>query len=330
MTHTPTILFLLLATFVSGSEDISANPDQRAETAEARRSQGLAFLRARDFQKAKEEFKAAIKANPALPQGHLYLGVVENQLGSPAVAISHLREALQLDPTSDAAHYNLGLALIRTGNSDEAVLEFQEATKRNPALTDARYNLGVLLSEKGLFREAIPHLEAARRARPGDFAGLIHLTRAYLGDKQSGKAVELLSPMRKQRVWQIHYLLGLAFIDSGKTELALPALREAIRLKPDDASVQYTLGRLLPRSKESSDQSIGFKHVEKAIELAPNEADYYISLGRRLIEQQDFARAVPLLRRAVEKVPPSVDLYLMLGLSEAHVHGSEVARPFIE
>ena len=211
---------------------------------------------------------------------------MENQLGSPTAAISHLREALRLDSTSDAARYNLGLALLRNGNSDEAVLEFQEAVKRNPALTDARYNLGVLLSERGRFREAIPHLETARKAKPGDFAGLIHLARAYLGDKQSGKAVEMLSPLRRQRVWQIHYLLGLAFIDGGKTELALPELREAVRLKPDDASVQYTLGSLLLRSKEPSDQEIGTKHVEKAIDLAPNEADYYITLGRRLIEQR--------------------------------------------
>ena len=39
---------------------------------------------------------------------------------------------------------------------------------------------------------------------------------------------------------------------------------------------------------------------------------------------------MPLLRRAVEKVPPSIDLYLMLGLAEAQVHGADVARPFIE
>ena len=163
------ILSLLLAAFLFGSDGVSANPVQTPENAEARLSQGLVFLRSRDFQRAREEFKAAIKANPALAQGHLYLGVVENQLGSPTAAISHLREALRLDSTSDAARYNLGLALLRIGNSDEAVLHFQEAVKRNPALTDARYNLGVLLSEKGRFREAIPHLEAARKGETGRF-----------------------------------------------------------------------------------------------------------------------------------------------------------------
>ena len=183
----------------SSDQGCLREPCPARDNAEAQLSQGLALLRSRDFQGAREEFKAAIKANPALAQGHLYLGVVENQLGNPTAAISHLREALRLDSTSDAARYNLGLALLRIGNSDEAVLEFQEAVKRNPGLIDARYNLGVLLSEKGRFREAIPHLEAARKARPGDFAGLIHLARAYLGDKQSGKAVEMLSPLRRQR-----------------------------------------------------------------------------------------------------------------------------------
>ena len=325
-----TILSLLFAAFLFGSDGVSANPVQTPENADARLSQGLVFLRSRDFQRAREEFKAAIQANPALAQAHLYLGVVENQLGSLTAAISHLREALRLDSTSEAVRYNLGLALLRVGNSDEAAVHFQEAVERNPALTDARYNLGILLSESGRFHEAIPHLEAARKGKPGDFAGLIHLARAYLGDKQSVKVVELLSPMRRQRVWQVHYLLGLAFIDSGKTELALPELREAVRLKADDASVHYTLGSLLLRSKERSDQNTGAKHVEKAIDLAPNEPDYYITLGRWLIEQEDFIRAVPLLRRAVEKVPPSIDLYLMLGLAEAQVHGAEVARPFIE
>src|SRR5215831_15896089 len=80
--RTATTLFLLLAMLFFGSTSVSANPVQTPENAEARLSQGLAFLRSRDFQRAREEFKAAIKANPTLAQGHMYLGVVENQLGN--------------------------------------------------------------------------------------------------------------------------------------------------------------------------------------------------------------------------------------------------------
>src|SRR5262245_18921985 len=121
------VLSFFFAAALFGSHTVAAHPVQTPENAEARLSQGRAFLRSRDFQRAREEFQATIKANPKLAQGYLYLGVVENQLGNPTAAISHLRESLRLDSTSDAAHYNLGSALLRIGKSDEAVPEFQQA-----------------------------------------------------------------------------------------------------------------------------------------------------------------------------------------------------------
>jgi tetratricopeptide (TPR) repeat protein len=171
---------IVLGTLASFGEIAGVTPpNQAAGSAQAHISRASVLLRSRQFEKAREELEAAVKLNPALPQAHLYLGVVEGELGNLTLAVVHLREALRLDPKSDGAHYNLGLILVRTGKSEEAIRELQQAVKQNPALTDARYNLGVLLSGRAQFREAIGHLEAARKARPGDPAVVIHLARAY-------------------------------------------------------------------------------------------------------------------------------------------------------
>lgn len=309
---------------------VQAPASAQSQSAEARVSQALIFLRLRDLQKAREELRVALQLNPRLEQAHLYLGVVESQLGRLEAAQEHLREALRLNSGSDAAHYNLALVLVRLGKTGEAIEELQAAVRKNPALSDAHYNLGVLLNESGRFAEAASHLERAQKVRPGDSAAAIHLARAYLGSKRTGQAIQILTPLRTEERWQVHYLLGLAYIQSEKPEAAIAELREAVRLKPDDPGSHYSLGTLLLERVEPAEQQSGVQHLEKAIALAPREADSYARLGRWLLQQGKLSRVISLLRGALEQVSPSVDLYLMLGLAEAQAHGAEVARPLIE
>jgi protein O-GlcNAc transferase len=316
------LIGLVLGERTQGAQDL--------KSAEARLDQGIAQLRAGNFRQAREELKAAVGLNPKLAAAHLYLGVAENQLGNVVTAIPHFREALRLEPNSDAAHYNLALSLLRTGKNEEAIRELQDAVRLNPHLSDARYNLGLVLSQAGRFHEAVPHLEAAKKNKPRDFAVLVHLARAYLGSKESARAIELLAPFRSQSIWQVHSLLGLAYVDTAQPVAAMQELRKAIRLKSDEASPRYSLGVLLLKSSDLSDQREGADQLRKAIDLAPGEADYYISLSRWLLQQKALVDVVALLRQGIRRVPPSVDLYLMLGLAEAQVHGADVARPLIE
>jgi tetratricopeptide (TPR) repeat protein len=125
-----------------------------------------------------EEYRAALAADPALPEAHLALadiylanskpdealaecqrelelntnssgaktriGRIYVQQREPEKAIPYLRDALKQDPDEAGARADLAQALEMRGDTAGAILEYQQALKLDPALNRIHYVLARL------------------------------------------------------------------------------------------------------------------------------------------------------------------------------------------
>jgi hypothetical protein len=91
--------------------------------------------------------------------------------------------------------------------------------------------------------------------------------------------------------------LGDALVDRGRLEEAAAVLREAIRLRPDDAHARISLGAVLVDAGRPEDAT---PVLGEAIRLAPSQFPAHLNLGRALMGQGRFDAALDALRRARE------------------------------
>jgi TonB family protein len=138
---------------------------------------GIAALDSKQFSKAAEHLKKAVKSSETNANAWMALGVAYIGLEKDREAVNALKKAVSFAPTNADCHSFLSYALMRrrdTSASDSA----RKAIELDPKNAQAHYVLGVMNYRKGSFDLAYEHAKRAISNRP-DFAG------AYLLSSES-------------------------------------------------------------------------------------------------------------------------------------------------
>jgi protein O-GlcNAc transferase len=105
-------------------------------------------------------------------------------------------------------------------------------------------------------------------------------------------------------------LLGQVDMQNRRYERALPWLRRAVPLSPDNATLHYLLGVACDRL-ELHDEAAAALH--RATQLKPDFAAAFHELGFSLLARRSFAAAAGWLARAAELAPDNSDYQRVLG-----------------
>jgi tetratricopeptide (TPR) repeat protein len=147
---------------------------------------------------------------------------------------------------------NRGARLLEQGQAKEAVSHLELAHQLDRQSVPTLINLGGAYVMTGRHKEAIPLLEAARDAEPQNAMIWINLGAAYLGNpilatpEQQIQAITAfenalqLNPAAPN----VHYNLGLIFVDRKEIDLAMAAFRQAVQINPLDRDAQHWLRKL--------------------------------------------------------------------------------------
>lgn len=159
-----------------------------AESAEADMLAGEALDEMKDHAGAIAEFRAAVKADPKVPNVHFglgyllwsqsqyeeaakefqaelgnvpdsaqsmaYLADADIRLSQPEAARPLIQQAIRIDPRMELPHLDLGILNSDAGHNDVALREFQEAVKLSPNDVNAHYRLARLYQAMGRKDEA--------------------------------------------------------------------------------------------------------------------------------------------------------------------------------
>lgn len=211
-------------------------PPQTTLTAAQYAQEGLEFSSDKQYDKAVESFKQAIKLNPNLAVAYHGLGTAYINMGRVGDAIEPMRTAARLDPDNAIIHLNLGITYANLRRPDEAIAELNTAKQLSP--NDARIYVeigNVLHNSFGRIEDALAMDLEARRLSPN--------------------------------VPAIHHNIGLMLMRLGRFSEAVAPLQEALRLDPAYRNARYLLSDAYSKIGRYNDAAESWT---KFLEIVPN------------------------------------------------------------
>jgi adenylate cyclase len=183
------------------------------------------------------------------------------------------RETKSVEAYESFARGMMNLRLAGRESIERAIAAFEKATEHDPEYALAWAALGGAYSLKGAFLSLRDLIEKA-----------IDLER---------RALAIDPNLADAYSW-----LGAALLNLGRTDEAMAAVREAIRLEPDNGQAHQTLARVYWVG--GGDFQAAIPEFERAIELNPEAGYSYLQLALLLAWVGDYPRAEEVSKRAVE------------------------------
>ena len=210
--------------------------------------------RAKNRAYAEQDYRAAIDANPNIPEVYNNIGALYIDMGRYPQAVYYFTEALVRNPNYFTALMNRAIAYSKQGRSMDALADYNSAFK-------LRQDEPLLYLNRGLTYYSLGQYESAL----DDYTYLISLTpddaRPYLERAR-------------------------AFIKLGYPANAYADLEEAVTIKPTYALAYYYMGDLMYRRGET-DYALGL--LVKSKELASQYVPTYDLMGDMLSVQDPVA-----------------------------------------
>ncbi len=170
--------------------------------------------------------------------------------------------------------YRLGDELMRIGRLDAAQSYFMQAEKLAPGSPLSYEGLGLLAARRGQHNDAVRYLHRAMQLGPLNF--LAHYTYAREKFRMAASGTQM-RPLEKEPAAEIRN-----------------ELQKSLALMPDFGPAQYLLGLL--EMVQGEDLAAAQRHVERAIQLEPENLPYVLALAQVQLANQDPAAA----RRTLE------------------------------
>ncbi len=173
-------------------------------------------------------------------------GVALARSGHYEEAAAAFRRVIDANPSSLAAHINLGIAFAATGRLDSAIATFRNALALAPNEPQLHFTLGAALKCRGALYQAIVAYERAVSLAPS-VAGFNNLGSAL---RELGRTDAAIVAFRQAlridaSASLVHLNLGTALEDQGRLEEAASCYERALVLEPALEPAQRALAQVL-------------------------------------------------------------------------------------
>lgn len=206
----------------------------------------------------------------------------------------------------------LGMAYLSCNQPQNAAKTFERAVSLAPGSAALHTNAGTALYAANDYRAAEKHFDAALRLDPSNPEALVGKAGILIQKKQPEKALQQLSLLSGVEAAspEVLYNKALALYQMGLADDAGTALGTYAREHPDDAEGQNALGVVMLRAQNYASAK---SHLDRAIALRPEQADYYYNRANVLREQKQYKAAIDDYTRAVAFMPDLAGAYINRG-----------------
>jgi tetratricopeptide (TPR) repeat protein len=292
-------------------------------------------LRGRDYDKAVELTREALKASPNDPQIWTLQGIALSRKGDTAGALAAYRRALALSPdyipalegaaqlqyqagSRDAvpllthllelrpddptSHAMLAVLQYRHGDCESAVRHFAGAGTLLDSELDAQHAYGTCLVRLKRLDEAIRVFQRTVTLHPDDARERRVLASIQLMASMPREAVETLGPILEGRAVDAETLelASSAYEEAGDTPRAVSTLRQAILLDPRNPNLYVDFATVAFAHQSFQ---VGIDVVTEGIGLQPNAASLYVARGVLYVQLAEYDKAEADFEKATELDP---------------------------
>jgi len=237
-----------------------------------------------------------------------------------ALQASNDSEALQLAdqalirwPVDGRLLHLRGLANFRLKRNEDAQRDLVASRKADPADLDTAFDLGLVYMSLQRYEEAALEFQAALRDPERRTSGLPHLLlgRAYQNSNRSELALtQFQNALKAEPTLAMgHFHLGYALESIGRNAEALAEYEKELKTSPQNSEVLYRYGHLLLESGRLNDAEI---QLDRAVQVNPRSADAFYDLGKTLLLQHKAAQSVAALQQSVQLDPDHTSAYFQL------------------
>ena len=297
------IILCLCAPAAAQGSDAHATYVQHVEHGFARLFQG-------DNQGAIAAFEAALASESEHYEIHHYLGMAYAQEQFWKKAVDAYQRSLALMPDNIEALYSLGVAHFRMDEWAQAVAPLQQVIALSPQHARGYEVLGKAQVKLRKYTEAVDTLTKALALKPNAAGTYQELGTAYLNLKAYPEAIETFQKALQfgpARYAEPHYGLGTAYLRLSTT-VGEPS-RSQYREKSREEMRIYQL-----LQKEYAE----YERLSRLTRTEPKNLDGWAGLASLLIHQKNYAEAVRVLQKCIELAPNEANFYH--GLSQAFIN----------
>jgi tetratricopeptide (TPR) repeat protein len=239
-------------------------------------------------------------------------------------AVQAFQKAIQADPKDYTAHFNLALAYGFLHKDDEGIAEYRKTLELKPGLYEAQLNAGILLMRRQDPLAALPLFEGAVAQKPTEFRPQYYLAEAQLQTGALDQAEKSYHQALEMDPKSANAELGLAhaLARQGKLPDADPHFRRSGELDPKYRDYLLELASLYEQAKQPGQAISIYREF-------PDNAAAQEHLGQLMLENKQYADAIPRLEAAFAKDPTTAN---RAALAAAYVFAGQVdkALPLIE
>lgn len=258
-------------------------PRRRAALAAALTLASLACAKrvAPPLPEGEEYLYAAAQPGELSPEGRAALDAAwrEVRAGDTAAAVRRYEKLLKRHPASTAARTGLGYARLRAGQLQAAADAFDAVLAARPQDVPALVGKGSLAARQGRLEEAVAVFRLASGVAPDE-----PVVRKRLA------ALKL--QVTDRRMAEAEAALG-----RGEQGAAARAYAAALEVAPELTGIRLSLAELLAAG---GDRPAAIEALEADVS---GERQILLELGRLLVEEQQFARALEVYTRLLAHAP---------------------------
>ncbi len=255
------------------------------------------------------------------PGVYLELGNIYMRLDWLTQAQPLLAEALKLAPDKADEPLEMGRYLLLHGDTLQAAHLLEAEHRRfpaDPAVTD-------LLAQCYFAMNVYPQAEAVAREtlrlRPNDPNVQLPLAYSLMKENRPEALPEAITRLQNviqsgQRLSEAYTWLGHIYQTQGRTEAAVAAYENALRLEPSFENLALALGQLYLRQGRNQEGErlirfyqmvnhnfVAFSAAQAVVKHAPDDPNAHLQVGIWYVRLQKYPEAIMEFKRALELRP---------------------------
>lgn len=284
---------------------------------------GRIQFEAGEYKEALEELTLVDDKNPRYDEAQFYVGVAQDALGQADQALATLKKLASRLPLFEV-YNNIGVLLIKQKQYKDAIDHLKPASDAAPRDTDTLFNLGYayFLGKDDANAAAMLKIETRQRASDGEAFYILSKALAAEGDQAgaagaSDQAKKLLPAFAQ---WETKGMPMVARVKTGFSKINYYRYK---REQDERLNSQTRITSLTPQADEllesarnafvSGRDEDALEALGKLLQIAPQNYDAHLLMGRVYERKGDFDRAINALKAAVFWNPKLVHAHVLLG-----------------
>jgi tetratricopeptide (TPR) repeat protein len=280
---------------------------------------GGAYFELGETQKGIQAFEQFQNLVPNSDAGYLAIARNFERSGNLDKAIEYLEKGVESRPDSSESLMMLASLYSRQNKLKEAIPIYEkllELSNNNPAV---QKQYGATLVEAGEYDQAQRVLSELAKATPEDKDVAVLLGRAYLGQRQYAKSIEVLRSALDSDSEQVEaqYYLGVAYEQSGNPAEAAKVFSNLVT-KAQEGSEEYKANRLVFQQhlaaayQDMGENSKAITMYEEMVKSTPDPSSrlYFLLINAYRVNRQ-LDKAISLGKQQLAKNPDDVNIALV-------------------